>query len=170
MSGSSTVLLNDLDITLSDSINTYYPDVSNSNSHYDRLNPVEIIRLSTPSRNTTYTVTVSAHILVKTQPYAIVISGNLGKYPYTPPERDYTMYILAGLLMMGLLTSCVLCCVYSMMKKKKDSAKIGSRMDDDDEESTQREDYTDLRNQPKHQIKVPVKQNKTTKKIHPENS
>lgn len=181
MSGSSTVLLNDLDVTLSDSTNVYYPEISNSNSNFDRLNPVEIIRLSSPSRNTTYKVTISAHILVKTQPYALVISGNIGQHPFTPPERDYTMYILAGILMMGLITGCVLLCVCCMTKKKKDATKVGARLDDDDdedEESTHREDDSEIHKHQKHskhhkhskhQSNIQQK-TKTTKKIHPEHS
>lgn len=148
MSGSTTILLNDLDITLTDQdSNTFYPlatSSSNSGSQHDRLNPVEIIRLPSPRRNSTYTLKVSAHRLVTTQPYALIISGNIGQFPYTPPDRDYTMYILAGILMMSLITCCVLGCVYLITKRdaNKDQAKVGARLEDEEDEETEREDLS----------------------------
>jgi hypothetical protein len=162
VSGATTVLLNDLDITLTDesSKTNIYPLVvssSNSNSQqqqqqgeHDHINPVEIIRLTSPTRNTTYTLTVSAHKLVTTQPYALIISGNIGQYPYSPPQRDYTMYLLAGLLMMTLITCCILGCVYWMTKRNakneeggggKGGGRGGARLEDDeDDEITEREE------------------------------
>jgi hypothetical protein len=76
--------MNDLDLTLSDGLDIFYPlpvsSASANSSSNDRLNPVEIIRLDSPARDTVYTVTVSAHRLLVAQPYALVISGNLGHH------------------------------------------------------------------------------------------
>jgi hypothetical protein len=181
VSGATTVLLNDLDITLTDQdSNTFYPLVvsnSNTESEHDRLNPVEIIRLSSPRRNATYTLTVSAHSLVTTQPYALIISGNIGQYPYTPPKRDYTMYILAGILLMSLITCCVLGCVYFMTKRNanKDQTKVGARLEDDEDDETETEEYSNkMKSREKssqhenNQKRSPVALKSTKKKIYPE--
>jgi hypothetical protein len=129
--------------------------------------------MSSPTRNTTYTVTVSAYRLVKTQPYALIISGNIGHYPYTPPKRDYTLYIIAGILMMILLGGCILGCVCVMHRRARDrkNKKVGARMEDDeDEEKTDKEDPSERRKQhPEGGTRAKGGKTPPGKKVHPEN-
>ncbi len=178
-------MINDLDITLSNSTHTFYPIVRNSQNKFDRLNNVEVITLDSPVPNSTYVVTVSAYSLSKTQPYALVMTGNIGHYPYSPPKIDYTLYIVAALLIMILLVTCGLVCVCCMIRKKeKDQKKnsqlkrAGSRVDDtdsDDEENnivttkdktgkgTQSKVNPMKSNPEKKKVQIPVKNNK----VHP---
>jgi hypothetical protein len=123
---------------------------------------------------------------VKSQPYALIISGNIGQYPYTPPKRSYTLYLIAGILMMILFGGCILCCVCVMNRRQaqaKGTKKVGARMDDDDDEEdeeTQREDFSDKKmksnlqkegrsSAPSSHQPTPGPKKNMNKKIHPEN-
>lgn len=111
-------MINDLDLKLSDGINTYYPIVTNSEGKYDRLNNVEVIILFNPPANTTFTVTVTGHSLSTTQPYALIISGEVGAYPYTKKGSSWLLYIVGSLLILSL-GGCFVLTIAACISKKK---------------------------------------------------
>mmetsp|Transcript_7504 Transcript_7504/g.11144 ORF Transcript_7504/g.11144 Transcript_7504/m.11144 type:complete len:795 (-) Transcript_7504:176-2560(-) len=80
--GASNALVNDLDLTVSNDTHTFYPLVTNSGGQFDRRNNHEFVIIEYPARNASYTVTVTGHSLSRTQPYALVISGEIGEYEY----------------------------------------------------------------------------------------
>eukprot|EP00607_Mallomonas_marina_P009568 CAMPEP_0182418256 /NCGR_PEP_ID=MMETSP1167-20130531/2742_1 /TAXON_ID=2988 /ORGANISM="Mallomonas Sp, Strain CCMP3275" /LENGTH=676 /DNA_ID=CAMNT_0024592391 /DNA_START=428 /DNA_END=2458 /DNA_ORIENTATION=- len=71
--GSSTILVNDLDLTLIGGGKTYYPIPDNANS---KLENVEQIILNNPTPYANYTIKVTARYTSGTQPYALVITGH----------------------------------------------------------------------------------------------
>lgn len=88
--GAGTKLVNNLDLTVSDGVTTWYPGGVNKTSGADNLNNVEQVYLTVPAAGN-YTVTVSGTSVpgngvagTTTQPYALVISGVLAP-PCTPP-------------------------------------------------------------------------------------
>ena len=82
--GATNALINDLDLQLSNSTHIFYPLITNdATKRFDRKNNLEFIILHYPERNSTYTVTVTPKTILKTQPYAIIITGEVGQYPIT---------------------------------------------------------------------------------------
>lgn len=85
--GSTKILINDLDLSITNGTYTWYPLVTNANEgnkKYDLKNNLEFIYLPLDEieSNTSYTVTVTARTISRTQPYSIVISGEVSEFIY----------------------------------------------------------------------------------------
>eukprot|EP00602_Paraphysomonas_sp_CaronLab_P004823 CAMPEP_0185022698 /NCGR_PEP_ID=MMETSP1103-20130426/5407_1 /TAXON_ID=36769 /ORGANISM="Paraphysomonas bandaiensis, Strain Caron Lab Isolate" /LENGTH=632 /DNA_ID=CAMNT_0027554897 /DNA_START=589 /DNA_END=2487 /DNA_ORIENTATION=- len=112
--GSTNALINDLDIELSNSTHNFYPIVTNSDDMYDRKNNLEVIVLHNPAPGGLYTVKVTpVSVVMGPQPYALVLSGEVGQHEYTPHGNDsdeargfwpvslYTIVIFVGAVLFG---------------------------------------------------------------------
>ena len=79
------MLVNDLDLMLSNATHEFGPLVTTDvEGRYDRKNTVEFVVLHHAKRNSNYTVTITGHSISYTQPYALVISGEIGEFDYMP--------------------------------------------------------------------------------------
>jgi hypothetical protein len=124
--GAAHSLGNDIDIQVSNETATYYPTVTTTtDGKYDRLNPLEVIVIENPRPNATYTVTVTAHAMVSTQSYAIVILGEGGEGTSAVKYDDNikkellstgTIYILI-ISAFVLSVICICCCLCGKRKK-----------------------------------------------------
>lgn len=74
---------------------------------YDIKNNLEFIYLDSLTPNTNYTVTIKARSLSRSQPYALVLSGEIGDYAYT----DYNSGVTSGLSRTARILVIVACCV-----------------------------------------------------------
>jgi hypothetical protein len=91
--GSAKVLINDLDLTVSNGTYTWYPVVTNieeKKKKYDVKNNLELISISSSQLrpNTTYTIQVNGRSLSTTQSYALVVTGEIGAYQYQDPNQN----------------------------------------------------------------------------------
>ncbi|CAE7515171.1 tagC [Symbiodinium microadriaticum] len=118
VAGAANVMINDLDLMMTDGTDTYYPVITNLDGKYDRLNNVEAIILFNPPANTTFTVTVTGHSISTTQPYALIISGEVGQFPYSKDDSNWLLYILGALLILIFGGCCVLTISACISKKK----------------------------------------------------
>ena len=115
--GTNNVLVNDLDLTISNETHTFHPLVTTDTSGtVDRLNNIEFIMLNQPRRNTNYTVTVSAHSLSRTQPYALVMSGEVGEFEFVgnlgyETKKGLSEQARTTMLVMFFLSCCLTACV-----------------------------------------------------------
>jgi len=129
--GAAKALVNDLDLRLFNDTHSFYPMITNEDGKYDRINNVEVIVLSRPARNATYTVTVTPHSISRTQPYALVITGEIGRIDYSLPDDNYFLYILGALLVIIIVASVVVVCicVSSHRKRQKEkAARVGTEI------------------------------------------
>jgi len=123
--GASKVLINDLDLEIYNSTHSFYPLVTtDSEGKYDRLNTVEVVDISHPVRNAEYTVKVSAHLLVTTQPFALVLSGEVGRVAYetrggesSSLSSEVTLAVVISIVAAFAL-ACVLYLCSNMFSKK----------------------------------------------------
>lgn len=115
--GSNTILVNDLDITLSNATHTFRPLVTTDKAHtVDRKNTIELIVLHFPKRNSNYTVTVSPYSVSHTQPYALVISGEVGEFEgvltaTSSVNKGLSKNARTTILVMAFLACCLTTCV-----------------------------------------------------------
>lgn len=114
--GSNNVLVNDLDVTLSNSTHTFYPLVTTDEAQtVDRKNTIEFIILHFPKRNSNYTVTVSPFSISRTQPYALIISGEVGKFEVMSAtysvKKGLSETAKTTMLSMAFLACCLTACV-----------------------------------------------------------
>lgn len=89
---------------------------------------MEVIILYNPMPNATYTVTVTPHSVSITQPYALIISGEIGEFSYTPKKDPYLVIIAAIIVL--VLSGCALfsiwdCCCRGCWKKRKKAKEVG---------------------------------------------
>jgi hypothetical protein len=124
----TNVLINDLDIELSNGTHAFYPIVTDTDGKYDRINNMEVIVLYNPMPNTTYTVTVTPHSVSVTQPYALIISGEVGEFAYSK-KKDPLLVIIAAVLVL-IFSGCVVlyiwdCCFRGHKKRKKKQQSVG---------------------------------------------
>jgi hypothetical protein len=110
--GSSSILVNDLDLTITDSTTTTTHDAVRAN---DRLNNVEMVKLEDPVAGRTYTVEVTCHKLSAAQPYALVLTGENGKVD-VPTEGGVDLGLsnlaMTAIIVMSCITCCLTVCVY----------------------------------------------------------
>jgi len=76
--GTSAVNVNDLDLTVSNDTDTFYPYFPGDTDK----NTVEVIDILNPAPNSTYTVKVTAVSVVGTQTYALVVTGRVTEFDY----------------------------------------------------------------------------------------
>ena len=108
--GSSSVLVNDLDLSITDGSTTY--DAVRPN---DRTNNVEMVKLENPVAGGSYTVQVSCHSLSAVQPYALVLTGENGKLdvPVEPGlDLGLSQRAIIAISVMAAVTCCLTVCVY----------------------------------------------------------
>lgn len=84
----TSVLINDLDLHVTDSNGKVFYPMATGGTEADRFNPVEQIVIPNPVPETNYTVTVTARGLVTTQNYALVISGRFAGFQYNETSAD----------------------------------------------------------------------------------
>jgi hypothetical protein len=124
--GSNNPLINDLDVELSDGANTYYPVVTtDTTGKYDRKNNLEVVLLFDPPANTSFTVKVTAHAVSITQPYALIISGEVGEFYYKNPDNNFVVVVL-GVLLTVIFVACCVLCVAGYVSKRSAKEKKGS--------------------------------------------
>ena len=92
--GSTRALVNDLDLIVRNKTHIFTPLVTNAvdpitNQRYDRVNNLEFISIH-PCPKCTYSVIVKARSLSRTQPYSLVITGDVGKYTYSDSYSGVT--------------------------------------------------------------------------------
>ena len=108
--GSSSILVNDLDIKITSGTSTY--DAVRAS---DRLNNVEMVKLEDPVAGQTYTVEVSCHKLSYAQPYALVLTGENGKV-VVPSVSQVNLGLsdlaMTAIIVMSCITCCLTVCVY----------------------------------------------------------
>jgi hypothetical protein len=94
----------------------FYPVVTNDASgRYDRKNNLECILLSYPEPNSTYIVTVTPRSISKTQPYALVITGEVGQYPSSTSQTLITSGLTPMARLFVIVAVCVTCCFTSLV-------------------------------------------------------
>lgn len=109
--GSTNALINDLDLQLSNSTHVFYPLVTNdATRRFDRKNNLEFIILNYPKRNSTYTVTVTPRTISRTQPYSIIITGEIGQFPTTSDESTVNSGLTPLAKLFITIASCVTFC------------------------------------------------------------
>jgi hypothetical protein len=114
--GTVSTLYNDLDIELYNATHSFYPLITNSDGKYDRKNPLELIVVENPKRGGVYTLKVSAYsISVSPQPYALVITGEVGQYNYDETEvvvtSGLTQKAKIAIAVMTILACILISCV-----------------------------------------------------------
>jgi hypothetical protein len=118
--GSSKNLINDLDLSVTNSTFLWSPLVTNADEFgrsYDLKNNLEFISLPMESLkpNTNYTVTVRARSLSRPQPYSLVLSGEIGYFIY----HDATSGVSSGLShtarVLVIVACCLTCCLTSLV-------------------------------------------------------
>jgi hypothetical protein len=114
--GSAKPLVNDLDLTVSNQTHTLYSLTSTLTGSFrsDTKNTVEMIVIHNPMPNTAYNVTVSyskaaGGAVSKTQPYALVVTGEISEYQYS----DKSDMVASGLsqkakIAVGVASGCAL--------------------------------------------------------------
>jgi hypothetical protein len=114
--GSTYALINDLDIQLSNSTHTFYPIITNDGfDRADRKNNLECIVLQYPKANGNYTVTVTARSISRTQPYALVITGQVGHYPVSNSQVVYNAGLTSLARLLVVIACGVTCCFVSFV-------------------------------------------------------
>lgn len=110
--GAINALINDLDLQLSNSTHTFYPLITNdATKHFDRKNNLEFIILHYPEKNSTYTVTVTPKTILRTQPYSLVITGEVGQYPITVYEPVVDSGLTRLVKLFIIVAASVTCCL-----------------------------------------------------------
>jgi hypothetical protein len=111
--------VNDLDLSVTNGTYLWSPLVTNANEFdrsYDIKNNFEFIYLNSLKPNTNYTVTVSARSLSRTQPYALVISGEIGYYTYHDSTGNGVSSGLSHTArILVILACCLTCCLTSVV-------------------------------------------------------
>lgn len=76
----------------------------------DRKNNLECIVLHYPRPNGNYTVTVTARSISRTQPYALVITGQIGRFPVSSFEDIYDSGLTPLARLLVIIACGVTCC------------------------------------------------------------
>lgn len=108
--GTSRNLINDLDLHVTDGTQRWEPMVTNIEElgrKYDIKNNLEFIYLDSLTPNTNYTVVVTARSISRTQPYALVLNGEIEHYSYT----DSNSGVASGLSRTAKILVIIACCV-----------------------------------------------------------
>ena len=106
--------MNDLDLSVTDGTSLWSPLVTNAaefDRRYDIRNNLEFIHLDSLSPNTNYTVTVRARSLSRPQPYALVISGEIGYYTYEDSGSGVSSGLSRTARILVILACCLTCCL-----------------------------------------------------------
>lgn len=77
--GASNLLVNDLDLTITNSTHTFYPytSYSTTKSHIDHLNTLEIVILENPIPDSIYFINIRGYKISSKQSYSLVITGEI---------------------------------------------------------------------------------------------
>jgi hypothetical protein len=108
--------VNDLDVFVTGN-QSYYPLTAKTDTvpPSDRINNLEFISF-TPCPGCSYTVTVRARLLSRTQPYSLVITGDVGKFTYSDSYKGVTSGLTQrakiAVIVATLSAFCLTVCVF----------------------------------------------------------